>query len=504
MPKHPPDSPWSVTVIALLLGLITALLAWTLAVRDDKPRSETHDPPVAAITSPPRPPNVVIFLIDTLRADRLGAYGYGKPTSPHIDELARTSVVFENAYAPAPWTLPSVVSLFTSTFPCEHGVLADGQRARTDHATLAQRLKTRGYTTASFHANPYAGKASGMDAGFDRADLVPVVDGPLVDEWLDTLDEEPFFLYIHNLEPHDPYRAPRRLIDRFGRVPEETCVEIGGRLLSYRKLTRVDFAAGHALGTTDNTQDQITAMDRIAEYAAELNTLYDAAVRDADEKVGRVIAVLKRRNQWENTLFLLLSDHGEEFGDHGRWQHDQSVYEELVRVPLIVHRPGPQEGPTRVAGVASLVDVMPTILDLVGAEDACADCAGTSLRGHWTVESDRGGPRLAIPTMRWNTKKYFRPHKETRGDLNVVVRLGEWKAIFNAEPRTLELYDLGEDAGERRDLAADHPALVEMMQLEAREWIDACRTRAEGRAVPIEGYLDERQRERLRTLGYME
>jgi len=502
MSHHAPGGLWAARIIAVLLALITLLVAWSLAHKADP--ADDREEPAAAVEAAPPAPNVVIFLIDTLRADRLGAYGHTKATSPHIDALAREGLLFEQAYAPAPWTLPTVVSLFTSTFPCEHGVLVDGQRAAPSMVTLALRLKSAGFVTASFHANPYAGPASGMDAGFDDVELVEAVTGAMVEEWLATCGDKPFFLYIHNIEPHDPFVAPQRLIEQFGEVSPEQCREIGTRLLDYRTLTRVDFKLGNPLGTTDNTEEQVAALERIAEFRSEIDVLYDAAVRFSDERVGQVVHALKQYGFWDNTLFLLLADHGEELGEHGGWQHDQSVYEELVHVPLIVRRPRSVGAGGRINSVVSLVDVMPTILDFAGLTEGCSNCSGVSLRPFWSAVPVRDETTVSIPSMRWNRKKYFRPHKERRGDLNVVVRMGEWKGIFNAESRTLELYDLGEDGREQRDLAAQHPELVEAFRLDAREWLNACAERAKGNAAPLTGTLNEAQLERLKSLGYVE
>ena len=164
--------------------------------------------------------NVVIFLIDTLRANRVGAYGYGKPTTPHMDALAAEGVVFEQCGAPAPWTLPSVVSLLTSTFPCEHRVLVDGQRIDGALEPLAARLHRSGYATASFLANAYAGPISGLDRGYDGCQRVGFTDGQTIDTWLDNVPAgKPMHVYIHNIEPHNPYNAPERLVGYFGQVP---------------------------------------------------------------------------------------------------------------------------------------------------------------------------------------------------------------------------------------------------------------------------------------------
>jgi len=450
-----------------------------------------------------RRPHVVIFLIDTLRADRLGTYGYDKPTSPRMDELAGQSVVFDACYAPAPWTLPSVVSLMTSQYLCEHGVVVDGQQVLHSTTTLAERMKRAGYATASFYANPYAGPMTGLDRGFDHCAFHRATDGAVLDAWLETVGDEPVFVYIHNVEPHDPHAAPPRLVEQFGSVPPGLMEAVGKQLLRYRRLTRVDFAAGRPIGTTDNTAVQATAMRLIAEYREQIEIMYAAAVRAADERVGSVIDLLKARGMWADTLFIVTADHGEELYDHGGWQHDQSVYEELVRVPLIIRVPGDTVAPHRVDRVVSLVDLVPTLADRLGF-GASGAWRGGSLVPLLQSAAPGAGPATVIPSMRVNRKKYYRPYKETRGDTNIVLRHGAWKGIDNFEIDTFELYDLATDPRELRDVAADHPELVQRLREHSRAWLQACVAAGSGDSGASPEGMSDAVRERLRSLGYVD
>ncbi|MFQ5490931.1 MAG: sulfatase, partial [Phycisphaerae bacterium] len=348
----------------MLLGVAAlGLFAWAgwMASKPVEPSDpdQADDAQVESATQP----HVVIMLIDTLRADRLGVYGYGLTTSPNIDALAGESVVFEQCSAPAPWTLPSVASLLTSTFVCEHGLTVDKQKLAGGLIPLAERLKPLGYATASFFANFYAGPLSGLDRGYDLAKSVRFAAGAEISPWLDTVPSRPFHLYLHNIEPHNPYNAGDRFVQPFGQVLADDKELVKQAYLAYRRLTRADYAAKRRVGTTDNTSEQDAAMARLASIKPTIDVLYDAAVRKADFRVGRIIDLLKRRNLWDNTVFILTSDHGEELGDHGGWLHDQSVYEELLRVPLMVHFPGGRFAGRRLAESVSLIDVMPTILD---------------------------------------------------------------------------------------------------------------------------------------------
>ena len=417
------------------------LLLGTLALAVCAPRGPN---------SPNRPnrPNIVLYVIDTLRADRLSLYGYEHETSPNIDSLAASGVVFEQAVAPAPWTLPSVTSLMLSQLPCEHGVLIDRDRISDSSVPLAETLKELGYRTASFHANPYAGKMTGLDRGYDESRLVRQahIEGR-VRAWLDSLDDDtPFFLYVHTVEPHNP-----ELAEGAG-VPDSTRDDVERFYRDYRTLTRFDWDANQPLGTTDNTEEQVEALGRLRGIRGAVDILYDASVRDADARVGRLKRKLDELGLWDDTLFVLVSDHGEELGDRGGWQHDHSVYDELTRVPFIVRFPDDEGGGRRERSPVGLIDVAPTILDYLGVEPS-ADVRGRSL-----LESVPN--ELRFLSMRENHKKYFRPNKELRGDVNLVVRRGPWKGIWNVEGDHVELYQLAADPLEQQILSHEESEIA--------------------------------------------
>jgi arylsulfatase A-like enzyme len=472
----------------LSAGLTTALVALAAASQAAAQPSLGGGPTTGI--APAEPPatvpegwseqaNVVVFLIDSLRADRLGLYGYDqRPTSPRIDALAREAVVFEQAYGPAPWTLPAVASLMTSTFPCEHRVLNDHRWLVDALVPLPERLKRLDYTTLGLFASVYSGPHYRIGRGYDE--LAPSLDndGEKVRRLLEQHPGTPFFLYIHNTEPQLPYRFAPAHTDGFPDIPEKTRQEIHRHCRAYRRLSQVDFKAKRERGTTDNTEKQAEHLTALRALQDDYSALYDAAVRLADTRVGSVIDVLKERGLWDNTLFIVLSDHGEEFDEHGGWLHGQSAYEELLRVPLIIHFPQGQHAGQRVQSVVSLVDVLPTILDCLRAPDFAQAARGRSLmplvRGELPDKTDD----FVVPAIRINRKEYYRPWNESRGDINVVVRRGSWKAIWNREPNTLELYDLSKDPREQQDVSEANAALALAMRAFARAWFEACRADA--------------------------
>jgi arylsulfatase A-like enzyme len=489
---------WRIGVVLLIAGV--GCRAWAQTPPESRP-DQPDDESAQRIRIRP---NIVIFLIDTLRADHVGVYGYDRrPTTPNIDALARESVVFDQAYAPAPWTLPSVVSLVTSTFPREHGTLHDHQKLSKSLMPLAQRLQRFHYNTLGLIANSFAGRDYGLDRGFEVLQESPRNNGQKVERLLNTYPGEPFYLYIHNIEPHTPYHFAPAHTDGFPDIPDSTRSKIARRHQKYQAESRVDFTNNRPVGTTDNTDEQARHLAVLTRLRDDYDELYDASVHLADSMAGSVIDALKERGVWENTLFILLSDHGEEFGEHGGWFHDQSVYEEQLRVPLFIHFPHEQYAGQRIRSVVSLVDIMPTIFGYMAKPNAAQHTHGRDLMPLIRGDEPDASDEFYVPAMRMNVKKYYRPWKESRGDINVVVRKGTWKGIWNVEPDTLELYDLSSDPHEQRDVAKSNPALALAMQAFARVWYENCGKNA---AAPPEraDAPDEETLRNLRLLGYVD
>jgi arylsulfatase A-like enzyme len=449
-----------------------------------------------------RSASVVIYLVDTLRADRLGVYGYGRHTSPRIDALAAESAVFEQAYAPAPWTVPSVASLITSTYPCEHGVVKENTRLNPVLKTLAERLESAGYFTGGAYSNVYVSALLGLDRGYQAYDPWSSGMEDDVSELARRADGRPFYFYLHTMEPHDPDKTPDAFVRRVGHVGPDARQEFGQTLRRYHKLRQVDWSAGRPVGTTDNSGEQDRALARLERLREHADVLYDASIVWADSNLGYIIDALEKSRAWDETIFVFLSDHGEEFGEHGGWVHAQSVYEELARAPLIIHFPDDEFAGLRVDDPVSLVDLMPTILDYLGRPDLCDGCRGVSLLPLLRGTGGREPGQTSIPAMRLNESHYYRPFKESRGDVNVVLRQGDWKGIWNAEHRALELYDLGLDPSEHSDVSARNPELSRSLGEQAEAWLEACRAqRVEPERVTE---LPEAVKDQLRALGYLD
>ena len=481
--------------IRLIFSVVFGLVLFTGACVD----------PESAPDAPQAP--VIIYLVDTLRADRLGTYGYtGRATSPYLDELAKKSVVFEQAYAPAPWTVPSVTAVMTSSYACENGIATIRQRLNASIIPLAERLEAINYYTGGFYNNPMVGDAIGLDRGY--AEFVEGDDtsnewSPQVREFLAKAGGDPFYLYIHTMEPHDAFWTPYAFIQPYGHVSVDEQGRIEAAMRRLNAASQADFLADKPPGSTEeNDVIQAQAMAELEDHEENFRLLYDASVLWADKNVSDVVEVLKETGAWDRSIFIFMSDHGEEIGDHGGWYHGQSVYEELVRVPLIIHFPGDQFAGRRVETPVSLVDVMPTIFDYLDSAERCDGCRGKSLLPIIQRPENRHDEEPRILALRTNVAFYYRPWKERRGDLNVVVRQGSWKAIWNAELGSVELYDLVSDPRELADLSGENRALAANMEQAAREWLERCQKRE--RTPEVAPQLDEETRERMRALGYFD
>jgi len=414
------------------------------------------------------PPNLVMILIDTLRADRLGCYGYERPTSPVIDELAAKGTLFDAAYAHASWTRPSVASLMTSLYPSSHDIQDDLDALPASLPTLAQVMKARGYHTAAFSANPQISPTYGFDRGFDvfgesgshlvrraaigllehtvkrtiRLRLLPALAGggdgkpakakkkdpehagaALLNKqafrWLDGFDgEQPFFLYMQYIDPHTPYSPPVDLINEGGQAPVSlpaTYIDKDAPPFPLSEYARAD--------------------DEVLEG---LSRLYDAEIRFVDREFGKLLERLEQRGLLENTYIVVTSDHGEELYDHKQWLHGQSLFDELVRVPLVVTGPG--VATQVVAEPVELVDLLPTAAGWCDVE-LDFDKHGRDLGG--VLAGGAGDPERVVFSEREGT---YAIHAVRRGDHKLI-------RITSPEGITWMEFDLSQDPGELQNLA---------------------------------------------------
>jgi arylsulfatase A-like enzyme len=469
-------------------------------------------------------PNVVLISLDTLRADRLNTYGYrDRAVSPHIDGLARDGILFERHITASPWTTPAHLSLLTSLWPHSHGVIqsvawllrglhggGEYQRMAASHQTLAEVLARGGYTTAAFTGGSTLDPTIGFDQGFDLYDTsmakVSAERLAVVTEWIAAHRHRPFFLFWHTFEVHAPYHDGTFLGDV---LPPEKAAVLD------RQLAKVTDPEGPFLAE-DVGKDLLRDAD--AYTPAVCSALYDGGVRSADRWVGRILEALRAAGLYDRTLVVLTSDHGEQLGEasdetggafrDGRFYsaHGHTLYEELIHVPLIVKLPGAPGPARRVSAVSRAIDVMPTILDVVGlAPAAPGPQQGLSLRPLW--EGRPSPPRQAF-TEALSSDRESKSLEGSRYKYVVSMwprQVGRHGRSWVAPEERLagrELYDLTADPGERRNLLRD--PTPETRRLARRFDTELRRRAAEAPGNAERTQLSEEALERLRALGYIE
>jgi choline-sulfatase len=388
---------------------------------------------------------VVLFSIDTLRADRLPAYGYSKVETPAIDALQRDSILFENAYSHCPLTLPSHLSMLTGLLPAEHGVRTnlgyhfDGPA----HPTLARILRGHGYATGAAVSAYVLRGATGIKDSWDIFDDAVGSDvqwtqdksllrrpGPETARralaWVETVKSKPFFLFLHIYEPHLPYDPPEPFRSRYGAT-------------------------------------------------------YDGEVAASDAVVGQLLGQLKRDGLYDRAIVLLVSDHGEGLGDHGEEEHGILLYREVLHVPLLLKLPGSRDAGTRVAAPVGLIDIVPTVTSLLGLD------SGDRLRGVSLLDRDRRGE--AAPGTILSETYYPQIHF----GWSRLRSLTDARYHYIDGPRP-ELYDIARDPRETTDIVRANPDRARSMKEELARY-------PEEFASP--GEVDPGVAERLEALGYV-
>jgi len=431
-------------------------------------------------------PDVVLVSIDTLRADRLGSYGAGRDTSPNIDRLAAEGARFAQAFAPTSWTLPSHVTLLTGMGVFAHRVTALRDRIDSQRRSISQVLSDRGYRTAAFVSAPLLHRAYGFDRGFEiyqnfgvpeDAQTFPPTESMqreshddetaerVIDAAIAWLDSEaahggrPIFLFVHLWDPHYDY-VPPEPYDRFFDP------DYRGDLDVHEYELRVEI--------------NVLMPPRDLYH---LRTLYDGEIRWTDSQLGRLIEALRRRGRFDESIFALVSDHGEEFLEHGRRGHRRTVYDESVRVPWILRFPPRVAAGTVVQSTVSLADVAPTLLDLAGAPPLSESTGRSQL-------PELAGRKLPeVPVL-----LSIADITALRGSGWKVVRLGD-EAVY---------FDLRADPAERDGQPAAEAAPERLEQLDRR--LAAERAFAAGLRWdrPEAVKLDAATRARLRELGYLD
>jgi len=415
---------------------------------------------------PSSPPNVLLVVVDALRADHLGAYGYSRPTSPNFDALARAGVLYTRAHAPTSWTNPSVAALFSGERP---RVLEPGaaQYIPAEVTTLAEAFQAAGYRTGAVVGNLFLAPDLGFAQGFDDyTPAAPWVHG--IDDaakqpaerlnalgltWLETAVRDPsrpWFLYVHYMDPHWPYVPPLETARRFWRAGD---IDVAAAMQPLNRRVR---------------QEATLSATEVAQSV----DLYDGAIAHFDAQLGELLAALRQRGALAHTVVCVTADHGEEFADHGGFRHARTLYEEVLHIPLAI------AGSGRVARVDTPVQnaqIGATLLALAGVS-----ASGFAGRG---LDSGDVPAALLAELTPWAGAV----HRQ-------ALLRGDDKLIVTVDGRRL-LFDLRADPGEAHDVAAARPRLVDELGA-------ALAGSAASRPSGVPATPNAAVRERMRALGY--
>ena len=438
--------------------------------------------------------HLIVIAIDTLRADHLGCYGYERATSPTLDAVATRGVLFERAIATAPWTLPSFASMFTGRMPTRHGASLSGETRQLgrdaphplsgEAVTMTETLAEAGFRCVAFTSNPYL--RLGLQRGFSEF-FCKTVDaervGGMTRAWIETCDlNERNFLFVHFNDPHEPTDAPGIYLRRLGvaatvsRDPQRKALERWGENEAH---------LGHAESAAS-----------VADHLATKLALYDATILQVDLAIARILEALEAKQMLASSLIVLVSDHGEEFLDHveqGRVRredprglfgigHGHSLYDELLHVPLILMGAG-LPASQRISEQFSLLDLMPTLLGLVGVA-APLGVDGVDRRD-WLSDPARGDLPAAAESIAYGL------------DRVALLQDGQ-KVIADRFGRPLFQFDLRADPGELVALPVVSPRLLAELVAASDAWMKA--------APPVAdpAFLDPELLEGLRALGYVQ
>ena len=413
-------------------------------------------------------PNVILITVDALRPDHLGCYGYHRNTSPNIDKLAREGVIFNNAIAQAPWTAPSVTSFMTSLYPSAHKIVDKTKRLGSSVKTLPLILKKNGYLTGAFTGTTgYAGRVfhgKGFDVFMEDLKPAPALTRK-VTQWLRQVKDESFFLFLHYMDVHSDYDTSPP---------------------PYRNMYDPDYK-GSITGKSDEligfNRRKVVPPKRDIEH---LIALYDGGINYTDKYLGELFNELDILDIKDNTLIIFSADHGEEFFEHGSSFHVQ-LYDELVKVPLIMRLPGKMPRGRVIDSQVRTIDIMPTILDILRIP------IDHKIQGVNLLNIIHGKKKSNLPAL-------IETDLRMMGRVRALRTEDGWKFIYHLKKKTSELYNLKNDPGETNNLAEEYPQKAKELEKRLFKQLE------ENRAFLVDteegGELTPAVKKRLRSLGY--
>jgi arylsulfatase A-like enzyme len=435
----------------------------------------------ATASAPKKMRNAIVFLVDTLRADKLSAYrAQSRVRTPGLNTFVQSATVMENARSQENWTKPSVATLLSSLLPWQHNAVSGDDVLPDSVELMPELLGKRGYYTGAFITNGYCSDKFGFKQGWrtyrnyireGRPNTAKHVASDVLD-WLDHRPkDQPFFLYVHTIDPHVPYKPPQQFLTFYDAQPYSGPIDFNkaGDVLERIKIGRIR--------PNDRDREHLTA-------------LYDAEISYHDVHFAAMMQGLKERGLDDETVVVVTADHGEEFWDHGSVGHGHSVYDELLHVPLIVRVPGMTGGGARVPDAVGLVDVMPTVLDALG-EKIPDQLVGRSFLPALRGQSD-AAPRAAV-------SGFFRAWR--------TLATGRLKLVQHGTERA-SLYDVQSDPGETKDLASEQPIALAYTRgllglTLAEDAGDDDALRAARNHEGVRTTIDAKTEAQLKALGYV-
>lgn len=418
--------------------------------------------------------NVILISIDTLRADHLGCYGYERPTSPAIDRIASEGVLFKNASATSPWTLPSHGSMLTGFYPSRLGLTTNRSALPSDVKTLAAVLSERGFTTAAFVNSLLVSQEFGFAKGFKTFKRLAKGKQPqgiapriinLAKRWLQEIQGRNFFLFLHFYDVHSDYVSQPHYKRQF---------------------------AGSYSGAVDGTTEQLLAF-RKGDLSLDdkdkkhLIDLYDAGVRQLDDRLQGFFDFLQQQDLLEKSILIVTSDHGEEFLDHGGVLHGRTQYQELIHVPLILRGPNIPQA-RRIKDIVSLVDIMPTVLGILEISIP-SGIEGWDLSPLWQETSTQIPSRLIFAEA---------DHNNEENDIKRAIRNSRYKLHYDLLSKERALYDLESDPHERIDIAPREAPTIEKLLQALEKFMKGSRKSDRTATLSAENI------EKLKRLGYVQ
>jgi arylsulfatase A-like enzyme len=468
------------------------------------------------------PPQTVILIQgDTLRKDHLDVYGYQRPTAPTLRRLAEEGALFQHAITQTSWTKAATPSVMTSLYPTTHGVHQIPDRLPASATTLAEVFREAGYATVSFASAGFTGTFTNLHQGFEELHEVESTVGragpaggstktarEYVDrltDWLEHHRDVPSFVYLHFMDPHSPYE-PYPPYNSMWADPEGREEYLRAQQV-LKKFVGNAFLADRGMATRDELLEAGLDPEAFIRFSKDW---YDGSIRGMDAEIARLVERMQELGLKDRSLIAFFADHGEEFHDHGRMWHGQSIYGEMVRVPLILWGPGRVPKGVKVEEPVGLIDVMPTLLEYAGLPSP-PGIQGQSLRPLLPSDGRSGGPAAAggawkrLPVIAEKQPMGGTDHPGATECYAIVD--GNWKLIHNVarppERPEFELFDFYKDPLDQQNVAAGHREVVERLTKQLQAWQRmALQAKLKPDSEGTKGMTAE-ELERLRSLGYI-